>query len=58
MFAETVGENIFAETMWEKIYLQKLRGIKGYHVNPITPRKAKIVYNFGLSECNRVKGRT
>ena len=23
--------------------------------NPIAPRKAKIVYNFGLSECNRVK---
>ena len=24
--------------------------------NPIALRKAKIVYNFGLSECNRVKG--
>ena len=24
-------------------------------VNPIALRKAKIVYNFGLSECNRVK---
>ena len=23
-------------------------------LNPIAPRKAKIVYNFGLSECNRV----
>ena len=23
--------------------------------NPIAFRKAKIVYNFGLSECNRVK---
>ena len=23
--------------------------------NPIVLRKAKIVYNFGLSECNRVK---
>ena len=23
--------------------------------NPIAVRKAKIVYNFGLSECNRVK---
>ena len=23
-------------------------------VNPISLRKAKIVYNFGLSECNRV----
>ena len=26
----------------------------GRHVNPIALRKAKIVYNFGLSECNRV----
>ena len=24
-------------------------------VDPIALRKAKIVYNFGLSECNRVK---
>ena len=26
-------------------------------VNPIALRKAKIVYNFGLSECNRVRGK-
>ena len=26
-------------------------------LNPNALRKAKIVYNFGLSECNRVKGR-
>ena len=25
-------------------------------LNPIALRKAKIVYNFGLSECSRVKG--
>ena len=24
-------------------------------MNPVALRKAKIVYNFGLSECNRVK---
>ena len=24
-------------------------------LNPVALRKAKIVYNFGLSECNRVK---
>ena len=24
-------------------------------LNPIALRKAKIVYNFGFSECNRVK---
>ena len=28
---------------------------KGLLFNPIALRKAKIVYNFGLSECNRVK---
>ena len=26
--------------------------------NPIALRKAKIVHNFGLSECNRVKSET
>ena len=26
-----------------------------FYVNSIALRKAKIVYNFGLSECNRVK---
>ena len=30
---------------------------KGSNINPIAVRKAKIVYNFGLSECNRVKGK-
>ena len=26
-----------------------------HKINPTALRKAKIVYNFGLSECNRVK---
>ena len=26
-----------------------------FDMNPIALKKAKIVYNFGLSECNRVK---
>ena len=26
-----------------------------HYLNPIAFRKAKIVYNFGLSECNKVK---
>ena len=26
-----------------------------FYLNPTAFRKAKIVYNFGLSECNRVK---
>ena len=29
--------------------------MKEIGVNPIALRKAKIAYNFGLSECNRVK---
>ena len=29
---------------------------KGSTLNPIALRKTKIVCNFGLSECNRVKG--
>ena len=27
----------------------------GAYLNPVALRKAKIVCNFGLSECNRVK---
>ena len=26
-----------------------------YLLNPIAPRKSKLLYNLGLSECNRVK---
>ena len=26
-----------------------------FHLNPIALRKAKTAYNFGLSDCNRVK---
>ena len=29
--------------------------VKNLLINPIALRKARIVYNFGLSECNRVK---
>ena len=29
-----------------------------FDMNPIALRKAKIVYSFGLSECNRVKRKT
>ena len=29
-----------------------------FDMNPIALRKAKIVYNFGLSECSRVKRKT
>ena len=33
------------------MYIVKIFG----DINPIAIRKAKIVYNFGLSDCNRVK---
>ena len=29
-----------------------------FDINPVAHRKAKIIYNFGLSECNRVKRKT
>ena len=32
--------------------------VKSCLLNPIVLRKAKIVYNFGLSECSRVKEAT
>ena len=34
------------------------KGFFFFGMNPIAIRKAKIVYNFGLSECNRVKRKT
>ena len=34
--------------------LTKMAGIP-FHLKPIAPRKAKTVYNLGLSECNTVK---
>ena len=35
--------------------MKKLEYICCYlYINPIALRKAKIVYNFGLSECNRI----
>ena len=37
------------------IYLEKCYCIILFFFKPIAHRKAKIVYNFGLSECNRVK---
>ena len=37
----------------EKVFFYS---VTSSHVNRIALRKAKIVYNFGLSECNRVKG--
>ena len=39
--------------------VQKLTGSYStifHYVNPVARRKTKIAYNFGLSECNRVKG--
>ena len=33
------------------------KGLYYFLFNPITLRKTKIAYNYGLSECNRVKRR-
>ena len=38
----------------ERLCKQKSQKLSAF-VNPIALRKAKIVYNFGLSECNKVK---
>ena len=39
------------------IFASLLNGRMGHTNNPNALRKAKIVYNFDLSECNRVKDR-
>ena len=36
-------------------YVNGWHGHKSYFFNPIALRKVKIVFSFGLSECNRVK---
>ena len=38
-----------------KTTIQQQQCMYGKVLNPIALRKAKIVYNFGLSQCNRVK---
>ena len=37
------------------IYIVEFAGLARLVLNPIALRKAKIVYNFGLSECKRVE---
>ena len=37
-------------------FMMNFFGKNGSTFNPIALRKTKIVCNFGLSECNRVKG--
>ena len=44
-----------SETEDVKRPLWKVMLSKFHRFNPIALRKAKIVCNFGLSECNRVK---
>ena len=34
------------------------KGLFFFDMNPIALRKAKIIYNFGLSECTRVERQT
>ena len=40
--------------VWQYLYLP-LQVLSCLKFNPVALRKAKIVYNFGLSECNKVK---
>ena len=37
-----------------KIKIVKVASPESVFINPIAPRNAKIAYNFGLSECDRV----
>ena len=39
----------------EFLWLIKFNNLSYKNYNPIALRKAKIVYNFGLSDCSRVK---
>ena len=39
----------------ESMSFDLLAGRRSECFNPIALRKAKIVYNLGLSECNRIK---
>ena len=50
----TVKMKIFTRNPYLKI-VDTLLVSKSSTLNPIALRKAKIVYSFGLSECNRVK---
>ena len=36
-------------------FVSSYAGKNETYINPVAVRKAKIVYNFGLCECNRVK---
>ena len=58
------GANSFSlriDSLWEGRQKEKKNGrvafheIELIHLNPIALRKPKIVYNFGLSECSRIK---
>ena len=49
MYADSVGPD---QTAWSSL-IRACFAASSF--NPIALRKAKIVYNFGLSECNRVK---
>ena len=41
---------------WVKSYSVRLELVYGmYHVKPTALKKAKAIYNFGLSKCNRIK---
>ena len=51
----SVRQNDIENLLMENIMNKNQIRVVGFVFNPIALRKAKIVYNFGLSECNRVK---
>ena len=58
--------NFFFSPFWSNCSSEKETGRQGMHfkgvfflyMNPVALRDAKIVYTFGLSECNRFKRKT
>ena len=49
-----VNEAILSN-LWSKCSCKDLGPVSQSIINPIALRKTKIAYNFGLSECNRLK---
>ena len=48
--------HVVMQTLASGYYFTINSNLQGHTMfNPIALKKAKIVYNFGLSECNRVK---
>ena len=57
MFSLLAVNRTNTETELKIIFLTYIIIVTAW-LNPIALRKAKIAYNFGLSECNRVNAQT